>query len=40
MSSRKIMQAPGLPSGPRSNRQPQIRGFWEWLFGNGIGGRG
>lgn len=40
MSSRKIMQAPEVTHGPRSNNRPQQRGFWDWLLGVGIGGRG
>ena len=40
MSSRKIMQAPGLSRDLRTNRRPQQRGFWDWLFGLGHDIRG
>lgn len=36
MSTRKVLQAPALPRGPRNIRRPQAqsaRGFWEWLWG-------
>jgi hypothetical protein len=38
MSNRKIMQAPGLPCGPRSKPQPKFN-IWHWLFGYGHSSR-
>lgn len=35
MSSRKIMQAPGLSRDPYANRRPPQRGFWDWVYGIG-----